>query len=64
MADDYLWTAAEAAAEVGVDRDTIYTWVRRGVLKHAGRRGRTKLFRLDDVFQCEATRQHKHRRKS
>ncbi|MGI5293297.1 helix-turn-helix domain-containing protein [Nonomuraea polychroma] len=63
-AGDPLYTAAEAAAEVGVERDTIYTWVRRGFLKHKDRRGRLKLFDLDDVFQCEANRQHEHRRKS
>ncbi|MGW4476830.1 helix-turn-helix domain-containing protein [Nonomuraea sp. NPDC004354] len=61
---DGLWTAAEAAAEVGVERDTIYTWVRRGVLAPAGQRGREKLFDLAEVFACEASRKHKHRRKS
>lgn len=61
-----LFTAEEAAREVGMDRDTIYTWVRRGYLRPVpGRkRGRYKLFRLDDVFACEAARQHEHRRKS
>lgn len=59
-----LWTAAEAAAEVGVEQDTIYTWVRRGFLKHQETRGRLKLFDLDEVFACEARRKHQHRRKT
>lgn len=58
------WTAAEAAQQVGVDRDTIYTWVRRGFLKSKRKRGRYKLFDLDDVFECERNRQHEHRRKA
>jgi excisionase family DNA binding protein len=63
---DPLFTAAEAAAEVGVDRDTIYTWVRRGYLSAVPdrKRGREKLYDLAAVFACEARRAHKHRRKS
>ncbi|GGS87574.1 hypothetical protein GCM10010156_52590 [Planobispora rosea] len=59
-----LWTAEEAAAEVGVEVATIYNWVRRGYLTHAGTRGRRKLFRLADVFACEKNRKRKHRRRS
>jgi predicted site-specific integrase-resolvase len=61
-----LFTAEEAAAEVGMERDTIYTWVARGYLSPVpGRkRGRFKLYRLDDVFECEKSRQREHRRKS
>lgn len=51
-----LYTAEEAADEVGVAVTTIYTWVHRGYLTHAGKRGRRKLFRLSDVFECEKTR--------
>lgn len=57
-----LFTAAEAADEVGVSVNTIYSWVRRGYLEHAGRRGHLKLFRLADVFAAEAARQRAHRR--
>lgn len=57
-----LYTAAEAAEEVGVARATIYSWVARGHLKHTARRGHLKLFKLADVFACEATRNRKHRR--
>lgn len=60
---DELWTAEEAAEQVGVTAAAIYTWVRRGALASAGKRGRYKLFRLDDVFACEAGRKRKHRRK-
>jgi len=59
-----LFTAEEAAAEVGIDASTIYTWVRRGYLGYAGRRGRNKLVRLSDVFRAESDRKAKHRRKS
>ena len=51
-----LYTAEEAADEVGVSVNTVYTWVHRGHLTHAGKRGRAKLFRLADVFECEKTR--------
>jgi predicted site-specific integrase-resolvase len=54
--NDDLFTAEESAAEVGVAVNTIYSWVARGWLAHAGRRGRLKLFRLSDVFECEKTR--------
>lgn len=51
-----LYTADEAADEVGVAVNTIYSWVQRKYLTHAGKRGRSKLFRLSDVFECEKTR--------
>jgi DNA-binding transcriptional MerR regulator len=60
--DTDLWTAEEAAAEVGIEVQTIYTWTARGYLTPAGKRGRFNLYRLDDVFKAEATRQHKHRK--
>jgi excisionase family DNA binding protein len=55
-----LYTAEEAADEVGVSVNTIYSWVRRKHLQHAGKRGRRKLFRLSDVFECEKTRQQRN----
>ncbi|MGI5493867.1 helix-turn-helix domain-containing protein [Microtetraspora malaysiensis] len=58
-----LFTAEEAAAEVGVEAATIYTWKARGFIEPAGKRGRYLLYRLSDVFACEASRQRKHRRK-
>lgn len=64
MTSKDLWTAEEAAEQVGVSVWAIYTWVKRGHLSHAGRRGRYKLFRLADVFEAEKTRSHQHRRRS
>ncbi|MFI6299560.1 helix-turn-helix domain-containing protein [Nonomuraea sp. NPDC050790] len=63
---DDLYTAEEAAAEVGVERQTIYVWVSRGVLKPVPgvKRRRSNLFRLEDVFTAEKNRDHKHRRRS
>lgn len=61
--NEQLYTAAEAAAEVGVKATTIYTWVRRGYLTHAGSRGHHKLFRLADVFAAEANRKRQHRQR-
>lgn len=55
-----LYTAAEAADEVGVSVSTVYSWVRRKHLAHAGKRGRSKLFRLSDVFECEKTRRQRN----
>jgi predicted site-specific integrase-resolvase len=62
--DLVLVTAAEAAALVGLTRDAIYNWVRRGVLHVADHRGREKLFAAAEVFACEAARKHEHRRKT
>jgi excisionase family DNA binding protein len=58
-----LWTAEEAAEQVGVTRFAIYAWVRRGFLKPAGTRGRFLLFDIDAVREAEKTRARKHRRK-
>lgn len=58
---DLLFTAEEAAAEVGVKRQTIYTWVNRGLLAPATKQGHTRLFRLEDVFNCEKTRDRTRR---
>jgi hypothetical protein len=43
---------------------TIYVWVSRGHLRPAGTRGRYKLFRLADVFEAEATRDRKRRKRA
>lgn len=59
---DILVTAAEGADEVGVSRNTIYSWVDRGILTHVERRGHLKLFRLSEVFAAEATRDRRKRR--
>lgn len=64
MTGEDLFTAEEAADQVGVKRQTIYTWVNRGYLKPAGQRGRHKLFRLEDVFRAEATRDRRKRQNS
>jgi excisionase family DNA binding protein len=63
--NETLFTAEEAAAQVGVDKATIYTWTARGYLAPVpGRkRGRANLFKLEDVFTCEKTRKRKHRRR-
>lgn len=65
MRDAILVTAAEAAAAVSLTRDAIYTWVSRGYLAAVpgARRGREKLYRLADVYRCEAERAREHRRK-
>ena len=56
-----FYTAAEAAEEIGIATATIYSWVHRGYLKPAKKRGHLKLFRLADVFAAEAARERKHR---
>jgi excisionase family DNA binding protein len=61
--DEDLWTAEDAAEQVGVKPQTIYVWVSRGYLRPAGTHGRHRLFRLADVFEVEATRKRAHRRK-
>lgn len=62
---DILYTADQAAAEVGIERQTIYVWVSRGSLRPVPgvKRGRSHLFRLEDVFAAEKTRDHARRRK-
>jgi excisionase family DNA binding protein len=62
--DEDLWTAEEAAEQVGMKVATIYVWVHRGHLRPAGTRGKHKLFRLDDVFKAESTRDRKRRKKA
>lgn len=61
---DIKVTANEAAAEVGVDRDTIDTWKRRGYLQPIPGSGRPAKFWLSEVYTCEAARRvhWKHRR--
>lgn len=59
---DYQLTAAEAAAEVGVTRATIDTWVHRGHLKPVDRRVRPRKYWLADVFAAESTRNDNLRR--
>lgn len=63
MIGDPLFTAEEAAEQVGVKVATIYVWVHRGHLTPAGTRGKHKLFRLNDVFKAEATRDRKRRKR-
>ncbi|MGW4406536.1 helix-turn-helix domain-containing protein [Nonomuraea sp. NPDC004702] len=62
--DELLFTAEEAAEQVGVKVATIYTWVHRGALAPAGTRGKHKLFRLADVFKAEATRDRSRRKRA
>jgi excisionase family DNA binding protein len=62
--DEPLFTAEEAAEQVGMKPATIYTWVHRGLLRPAGTRGKHKLFRLADVFEVEKTRDRRRRRKA
>lgn len=66
MPDSTLVTAAEAGELVGLSRDAVYNWVRRGYLEPVPdrRRGREKLYRASDVFEVEANVRHEHRRKS
>lgn len=59
-----LYTAEEAAEEVGVSVGTIHVWRHRGFLEPSGKRGRFLLYRLADVFRAEASRKREHRRKS
>lgn len=61
--DDDQVTAHEAAAHLGISRDTIDTWVRRGHLEPIPNTGRPRRFWMADVYTCEtARRTHwKHR---
>jgi DNA-binding transcriptional MerR regulator len=63
LLDELLFTAEEAAAEVGVKVPTIWSWVNRGYLRPAGTRGKHRLYRLSDVFEAEKERKRKHRRR-
>lgn len=58
-----LWTLDQAAAEVGVSPATLHTWHARGYLNYAGKRGKSALVHLEDVFAAEAARKREHRRK-
>lgn len=53
---DIQVTATEAAAKVGVDRDTVDTWVRRGHLQPIPGSGRPRRFWLSAVYTAEAAR--------
>ncbi len=64
MTEEPLWTAEEAAAELGINRQTIYTWTSRGHLTPAEKRGRLNLYRLADVVKAEASRKRKHRKRA
>lgn len=55
-AGDYTVTAAEAAAEVGVTRPTIDTWVHRGHLAPIDPTTRPRRYWASDVFATEAAR--------
>ncbi|MGI5481257.1 hypothetical protein [Streptomyces lavendofoliae] len=48
-----LVTGPMAAREAGVLPATIRKWVQLGRLAPAGRQGRARLFRLEDVFAAE-----------
>jgi hypothetical protein len=63
---DELFTADEAATETGFTRQAIYNWVSRGYLTPVPgcKRGRSNLFRLEDVFNAEKNRDHSRRRRS
>ncbi|WP_435107335.1 hypothetical protein [Nocardiopsis synnemataformans] len=65
MTGDIAVTATEAATKVGVDRDTVDTWVRRGYLRPIPGSGRPRQFWLSQVYTAEAQRRvhWKHRRK-
>ncbi|MEV7969017.1 helix-turn-helix domain-containing protein [Sphaerisporangium sp. NPDC088356] len=63
MTEEELFTAEEAAEEVGMSPATIHTWTARGFLTPAGKRGRFNVYRLADVFAAERGRKRKHRRK-
>lgn len=62
---DGLFTADEAATETGFSRQAIYNWVHRGHLAPVPgiKRGRSSLYRLEDVFEAEKTRDHKRRKR-
>lgn len=61
-----LWTADEAAEQLGVSVNTIYAWVNRGALTPDpdAKRGRRNLFQPSAVFEAERSRKAKHRRKN
>ncbi|MCX5234431.1 helix-turn-helix domain-containing protein [Streptomyces prunicolor] len=63
MEDETWLTVKEAALFVGVDVQTVYSWVRRGHLKVTGldHRGR-KLFRHLDIARAELSTRTKVKR--
>lgn len=51
---DKLITAREAEMLApGLDRHTVYRWATRGQLAPVAHRGRSPLYRLADVLDCE-----------
>ncbi|MEU8055699.1 helix-turn-helix domain-containing protein [Microbispora bryophytorum] len=61
--DEDLYTADEAAGEVGVSASAIYVWTHRGYIRPVKKRGRVNLYRISDVFAAERNRDRKHRRR-
>lgn len=61
--EEVLYTAEEAAEEVGVSKSAIYVWTNRGYLEPAKKEGRFNKYRLSDVFAAEKGRDRKFRRK-
>lgn len=59
---DIQVTTAEAAAQVGVKRATIDTWVHRKYLKPVNPKARPRKYWLADVFKAETTRNDALRR--
>jgi hypothetical protein len=59
---DIQVTAAEAAAEVGVARATIDTWVHRRYLVAIDPTARPRRYWLSDVFKAESNRLAQMRR--
>lgn len=63
MKGEALYTATELAVEVGVAPATIYVWRSRKFIEPVGKRGRFLLYRLEDGFEAERSRQRQFRRK-
>lgn len=59
-----LFTAEEAARQVGLKEATIRKWKSQGMLSPAGKKGRFHLYRLADVLAAEANRERKYRNKT
>lgn len=62
MSRDYKLTAAEAAAQVGVSRATIDTWVHRGYLVAIDPNARPRKYWASHIFGVEASRDDNMRR--
>jgi predicted site-specific integrase-resolvase len=56
VSDDIQVTATEAAAQVGVKRATIDTWVHRGYLTAIDPTARPRRYWLSHVFAAETAR--------